>query len=68
MGSDGAAGLAALKEAGATTIVQSPETCVVAGMPQAAITAGVVDRIGSIPEIGEWLRTAIRAGRERARR
>jgi len=37
MGSDGARGLLKLKTAGAFTIVQAPETCVVEGMPSAAL-------------------------------
>ena len=61
MGSDGTAGFGVLKKAGATTIVQSPDTCVVGGMPQAAIDAGVVDRVGSLAEVGRWLGMASRA-------
>jgi two-component system, chemotaxis family, protein-glutamate methylesterase/glutaminase len=37
MGDDGAEGLLALRQAGADTAVQSPSTCVVAGMPEAAL-------------------------------
>lgn len=37
MGDDGAEGLLALREKGAETYVQSPATCVVAGMPEAAL-------------------------------
>jgi len=40
MGADGARGLGAIREAGGTTWAQSPETCVVAGMPGVAIEAG----------------------------
>jgi two-component system chemotaxis response regulator CheB len=40
MGSDGARGLVALSAAGATTVVQSLESCVVAGMPAAALAEG----------------------------
>jgi two-component system chemotaxis response regulator CheB len=40
MGSDGAAGLGRLAEAGALTIAQSPETCVISGMPKSAIDRG----------------------------
>lgn len=40
MGSDGAAGLAALRSAGATTIAQTPRTCVVGSMPESAIALG----------------------------
>jgi two-component system, chemotaxis family, protein-glutamate methylesterase/glutaminase len=37
MGDDGAEGLRALRQGGADTVVQSPSSCVVAGMPEAAL-------------------------------
>ncbi|MCK5543976.1 MAG: chemotaxis response regulator protein-glutamate methylesterase [Desulfobulbaceae bacterium] len=43
MGSDGAAGLAAMKKSGAYTIAQDEESCVVFGMPKSAIKLGAVD-------------------------
>jgi two-component system chemotaxis response regulator CheB len=42
MGSDGAQGLNAMRHAGALTIAESEETCVVFGMPRAAIALGAV--------------------------
>jgi two-component system chemotaxis response regulator CheB len=45
MGEDGAEGLGAVKKAGGLTIAQSPETCVVHGMPRAAIDRGYAMRI-----------------------
>jgi two-component system chemotaxis response regulator CheB len=45
MGSDGALGMLALKKAGARTIAQDEETCVVFGMPKEAIRHGAVDRV-----------------------
>lgn len=42
MGSDGAAGLLKMKNAGAYTIGQNQESCVVYGMPSAAFNAGAV--------------------------
>ncbi|MBI3183387.1 MAG: chemotaxis-specific protein-glutamate methyltransferase CheB [Myxococcales bacterium] len=45
MGVDGADGIAAVKAAGGTTIAQSQESCVVFGMPGAAIARGVVDQV-----------------------
>ena len=45
MGSDGALGMKALKAAGAVTLAQNEETCVVYGMPRAAVELGVVDRV-----------------------
>jgi two-component system chemotaxis response regulator CheB len=52
MGSDGAAGLLAMRKAGATTLGQSEASCVVYGMPRAAFELGAVERelgLGSIP-------------------
>jgi two-component system chemotaxis response regulator CheB len=40
MGEDGAQGLLKLKEAGATTICQDAASCVVYGMPRAAVELG----------------------------
>jgi two-component system chemotaxis response regulator CheB len=45
MGEDGAVGLGAIKSAGGVTIAQSEESCVVSGLPRAAITKGFVNRI-----------------------
>ncbi len=42
MGSDGAAGLAAMRTAGAHTIGQDAASCVVHGMPRAAMAAGAI--------------------------
>jgi len=45
MGCDGAQGMKTLKAAGAKTLAQNEETCVVYGMPRAAVELGVVDRV-----------------------
>ncbi len=45
VGSDGAKGMKAIKEAGGATIAEDSSTCVVYGMPRAAIEMGVVDRV-----------------------
>ena len=44
MGRDGAAGLKAMRNAGARTIGQDESTCVVYGMPKAAFELGAVER------------------------
>ncbi|HVG91193.1 MAG TPA: CheB methylesterase domain-containing protein, partial [Alphaproteobacteria bacterium] len=45
MGEDGAAGLGLIKNAGGLTIAQSEESCVVFGMPKAAIERGYATRV-----------------------
>jgi two-component system chemotaxis response regulator CheB len=45
MGDDGAQGLGAVKKAGGMTIAQSEESCVVFGMPKAAIERGYATRV-----------------------
>ena len=55
MGKDGADGLLTLKKAGMTTIAQDENTCVVFGMPKAAIELGAVDKILPIENIGSEL-------------
>ena len=44
MGRDGAQGMKMLKASGARTLAQNEETCVVYGMPKAAVELGAVDR------------------------
>jgi two-component system, chemotaxis family, protein-glutamate methylesterase/glutaminase len=59
MGSDGALGLQAIRQAGGTTIVQDEATCVVYGMPRAAVALGVVDQIVPLSAIPEAIVAAV---------
>jgi two-component system, chemotaxis family, protein-glutamate methylesterase/glutaminase len=51
MGVDGAKGLLDLKNTGARTIVESEESCIVFGMPQAAIRIGAAENIEPLEKI-----------------
>ena len=51
MGSDGARGLLQMKKAGARTIAQDEETCVVFGMPKEAVAAGAVEDVVPLSRI-----------------
>jgi two-component system chemotaxis response regulator CheB len=51
MGEDGAAGLGAIRAAGGLTMAQNQETCVVYGMPRAAIERGYAMRVVSLQEL-----------------
>jgi two-component system CheB/CheR fusion protein len=54
-GSDGSRGIADLRDAGALTIVQSPETAKFDGMPNAAIGTGLVDLVLSPKDMAKAL-------------
>jgi two-component system chemotaxis response regulator CheB len=51
MGDDGAAGLGEIRAAGGFTVAQSQETCVVFGMPKAAIERGYAMRVADLQEL-----------------
>ena len=51
MGDDGAAGLAEMRKAGARTLAQDEESCVVYGMPKEAVKRGGVERSVSLGAI-----------------
>ncbi|WP_425400674.1 protein-glutamate methylesterase/protein-glutamine glutaminase [Aeoliella sp.] len=57
MGNDGAAGMLQMHEAGAKTIAQNEETCVVFGMPKEAIATGGVDDVLPLERVTERMLT-----------
>ena len=59
MGSDGAKGLLALRDAGAHTIVESEETAIVFGMPKEAIRLGAAIEILPLPRIATAIVRAV---------
>jgi two-component system chemotaxis response regulator CheB len=65
MGADGSSGAAAFRRRGRPVLVQTPESCVVGGMPSAAIAAGVATDILGLEEMGRKLASLARGpGRE----
>lgn len=56
MGSDGAKGVRELAEKGAPVLVQEPASCVVDGMPGAALATGVASDVLSLADIGRRLK------------
>jgi two-component system chemotaxis response regulator CheB len=53
MGKDGAQGLLRMKNAGAYTIAQNEETCVVYGMPKEAVALGAVHTSLALDDIAQ---------------
>ncbi|RAX12965.1 protein-glutamate methylesterase/protein-glutamine glutaminase [Photorhabdus bodei] len=62
MGSDGAAGLLEMKRAGAYTLAQDEASCVVFGMPRAAIQMGAVDEVMDILKMSKSMLAKISSG------
>jgi two-component system, chemotaxis family, protein-glutamate methylesterase/glutaminase len=59
MGSDGARGLQALRATGARTLAEHEDSCVVYGMPQAAIKLGVVDQVATLDQMPQAILQAL---------
>jgi len=53
IGCDGTEGLRAIRAAGGHTLAEAEETCVIFGMPKAAVAAGVVSRVVPLDRIAE---------------
>jgi two-component system chemotaxis response regulator CheB len=51
MGSDGALGMRAIRDSGGLNLAEDESSCVVFGMPRAAIELGVVDRVVPLPRM-----------------
>ncbi|MFI5104484.1 MAG: chemotaxis response regulator protein-glutamate methylesterase [Terriglobales bacterium] len=66
MGDDGAAGMGMIKDAGGMTIAQTEESCVVFGMPKAAIERGFATRVVPLDALADSL--AIHCNPERMNR
>ncbi len=60
MGADGAKGMLAMKEAGAYTVAQNEETCVVYGMPREAVKLDAAVDILPLDKVADALLNALR--------
>lgn len=60
MGSDGAAGVRALYAKGAYTIAEDESTCVVFGMPRAAIQTGCVKRVVPLDQVAQAITEGVK--------
>jgi two-component system chemotaxis response regulator CheB len=59
MGADGVEGLRAIRAAGGRTLAESEETCVIYGMPKAAVEAGVVQRSVPLGRVADAILAAV---------
>jgi len=59
MGDDGAAGLLEMRNAGAHTLAQDEDSCVVFGMPREAMRRGAVERVVPLSAIGREIQAAL---------
>jgi two-component system chemotaxis response regulator CheB len=59
MGADGTEGLRAIRASGGLTLAESEETCVIFGMPKAAIEAGVVARAAPLDRLAGEILAAV---------
>jgi two-component system chemotaxis response regulator CheB len=55
MGRDGAQGLLAMRQAGARTVGQDEQSCVVYGMPRTAFELGAVEKQASLSSMGQTI-------------
>jgi two-component system chemotaxis response regulator CheB len=67
MGSDGARGLLAMREAGGHTIAEAESSCVVFGMPREAINLGAAVQVLPLPRIADGVLRALTRDGARAR-
>jgi len=59
MGADGVEGLRAIRDAGGRTLAESEESCVIYGMPKAALEAGVAERAVHLARMADEIVAAV---------
>lgn len=62
MGNDGAAGMLAMRQAGAWTLAQNEASCVVFGMPREAINMGGICEVVDLSQVSQQMLAKISAG------
>jgi two-component system chemotaxis response regulator CheB len=60
MGSDGAQGLLAMRQAGARTLGQDEASCVVYGMPKEVVESGLADVVAPLDSIADAILRTVR--------
>ena len=60
MGSDGAKGLLDMREAGAHTIAEAEQSCIVYGMPKVAAEMGAATEVTPLPRVAGAILNALR--------
>jgi two-component system chemotaxis response regulator CheB len=62
MGADGAMGMKEMHDAGAKTVIQDEQTCVVWGMPGAAFKLGCTDYVVPLNEVSKKIISLVKSG------
>jgi two-component system chemotaxis response regulator CheB len=58
MGKDGAEGIRQIKAAGGATVAQDQASCVIYGMPRAAVETGCIDQVAALDRLADTVRRA----------
>ena len=58
MGKDGAEGIKLIKAAGGATVAQDQASCVIWGMPRAAVETGCIDHVAPLDQLSDAIRRA----------
>jgi two-component system chemotaxis response regulator CheB len=66
MGKDGAQGLLAMRQAGAWTIGQDQDSCVVYGMPREAAAIGALEEVAPLKDVGQRVLSRLRGTERRS--
>ena len=61
MGADGAMGMKEMHDAGAKTVIQDEQSCVVWGMPGAAFKLGCADHVVSLGEVSHKVLSLVKS-------